>query len=34
MTHRLAPQAIADLDNIWDYIFKESGNTVAADSIG
>jgi plasmid stabilization system protein ParE len=33
MAHRLAPQALADLDNIWSYIFKESGGTVAADNV-
>jgi toxin ParE1/3/4 len=33
MVHRLAPQALADLDNIWDHIFKESGNLVAADKL-
>jgi toxin ParE1/3/4 len=33
MAHRLAPQALADLDNIWSYIVKESGNVVAADNI-
>jgi plasmid stabilization system protein ParE len=33
MAHRLAPQARAELSNIWNYIFKESGNAVAADSV-
>jgi len=33
MAYRLAPQALADLDNIWDYIAEESGNTVAADGV-
>lgn len=33
MAYRLAPQALADLDNIWDYIAEESGNTVTADGV-
>jgi len=33
MAHRLAPQARAELSGIWNYIFKESGNAVAADSV-
>jgi toxin ParE1/3/4 len=33
MAYRLAPQALADLDNIWDYIAEESGHTVAADGV-
>jgi toxin ParE1/3/4 len=33
MAHRLAPQARAELSSIWNYIFKESGNAVAADSV-
>jgi toxin ParE1/3/4 len=33
MAHRLAPQARAELGSIWNYIFKESGNIVAADSV-
>jgi toxin ParE1/3/4 len=33
MAHRLAPQALADLHNIWNYIFKEGGGTVAADNV-
>jgi hypothetical protein len=33
MAHRLAPQACAELSSIWNYIFKESGNAVAADSV-
>jgi toxin ParE1/3/4 len=32
LAHRLAPQARADLDQIWDYIFKETGGEAAADS--
>jgi toxin ParE1/3/4 len=31
VAHRLAPQARADLNEIWDYIFNESGNETAAD---
>jgi toxin ParE1/3/4 len=33
MAHRLAPLARADLRGIWGYIFKESGNAVAADNV-
>ncbi|HLK80158.1 MAG TPA: type II toxin-antitoxin system RelE/ParE family toxin [Xanthobacteraceae bacterium] len=33
MAHRLAPQARAELSNIWNCIFKENGNAVAADSV-
>jgi toxin ParE1/3/4 len=33
MAHRLAPQARAELANIWNYIFKEGGNAVAADKV-
>ena len=33
MAHRLAPQARAELISIWNYIFKESGSAVAADSV-
>jgi toxin ParE1/3/4 len=33
MAHRLAPQARAELSSIWNYIVKESGNAVAADSV-
>jgi plasmid stabilization system protein ParE len=33
MAHRLAPQARAELSSIWSYIFKESGNAAAADSV-
>jgi toxin ParE1/3/4 len=31
MALRLAPQPIADLDDIWDYIFSESGSEASAD---
>jgi toxin ParE1/3/4 len=31
MAHRLAPQARNDLDEIWDYIFRESGSDIVAD---
>jgi toxin ParE1/3/4 len=33
MAHRLAPQALVDLDDIWSYIYKESSNAVAADNV-
>lgn len=33
MAHRLAPQARAELDDIWDYITRESGNAAAADRV-
>jgi toxin ParE1/3/4 len=33
MAHRLAPQDRAELNSIWNYIVKESGNTVAADGV-
>jgi plasmid stabilization system protein ParE len=33
MAHRLAARARADLDQIWDYIFTESGNETAADRV-
>jgi toxin ParE1/3/4 len=33
MAHRLAPQARAELSDIWNYIVKESGNVVAADGV-
>jgi len=33
MAHRLAPQARADLSNIWTYIVRESGNVAAADGV-
>lgn len=31
MAHRLAPTARRDLDDIWDYIYQESGREAAAD---
>ena len=33
MVHRLAPQASAELSNIWNYIARESGNLAAADGV-
>jgi toxin ParE1/3/4 len=33
MAHRLAPQARADLDVVWNYIVRESGNVAAADGV-
>jgi toxin ParE1/3/4 len=33
MAHRLAPQARAELSNIWAYIVKEGGNIAAADAV-
>jgi toxin ParE1/3/4 len=33
MVHRLAPQARAELSNIWSYIARESGNLIAADAV-
>jgi hypothetical protein len=33
MAHRLAPQARAELSNIWNYIVKGSGNLAAADGV-
>lgn len=33
MAHRLAPQARAELSNIWNYIARESGNAAAADGV-
>jgi len=33
MVHRLAPQAKAELGNIWNYIARESGNLAAADGV-
>ena len=33
MAHRLAPQARAELDNIWNYIANESGSAGAADGV-
>src|SRR6266571_9184742 len=31
MAHRLAPQARADLDQIWDYVLLETGSESTAD---
>jgi len=33
MVHRLAPQARAELSNIWNYIARESGNLAVADGV-
>jgi toxin ParE1/3/4 len=33
MGFRLAPQARADLDEIWDYVFIESGSEAIADRL-
>jgi plasmid stabilization system protein ParE len=33
MVHRFAPQARAELNNIWNYIARESGNLAAADGV-
>jgi hypothetical protein len=33
MAHRLAPQARAELSDIWTYIARESGNLAAADGV-
>ncbi len=33
MAHRLAPQAAADLDDIWYYVAKESGSIEIADHL-
>jgi len=33
MAHRIAPQAETELDNIWDYVAKESGNLEIADRL-
>jgi toxin ParE1/3/4 len=33
MLHRLAPQARAELGNIWNYIARESGNLAAGDGV-
>jgi plasmid stabilization system protein ParE len=33
MAHRLAPQARAELVDIWSYIARESGNAAAADGV-
>jgi toxin ParE1/3/4 len=33
MAHRIAPQAEAELDNIWYYVAKESGSVEIADRL-
>jgi toxin ParE1/3/4 len=33
MAHRLAPQARAELSNIWNYIARENGNAAVADGV-
>jgi len=33
MAHRVAPQASADLDDIWYYVAKESGSIEIADQL-
>jgi toxin ParE1/3/4 len=33
VVHRLAPQARTDLDEIWDYVFAESGSEPIADRV-
>ena len=33
MAFRLAPQARADLDEIWDHVFSESGSEAIADRL-
>jgi toxin ParE1/3/4 len=33
MAHRLVPRARAELDDIWDYITRESGNAAVADGV-
>ncbi len=33
MAHRLAPQAEADLDNIWYYVTQQSGSMEIADQL-
>jgi toxin ParE1/3/4 len=33
MAHRLAPQARAELSNIWAYIVREGGSVTAADGV-
>src|SRR5580658_11025835 len=33
MAHRLAPQAQAELGNIWTYVARESGSLTAADAV-
>lgn len=33
MAHRVAPEAELELDNIWEYVAKESGNNEIADRL-
>jgi hypothetical protein len=33
MAHRIAPEAEAELDNIWYYVAKESGSIEVADRL-
>jgi plasmid stabilization system protein ParE len=33
MAHRVAPEAEAELDNIWYYVAKESGSIAVADRL-
>jgi toxin ParE1/3/4 len=33
MAHQVAPQASADLDNIWYYVAVDSGSSVIADQV-
>ena len=33
MAHRIAPQAIADLDSIWFYVAKDSGSAELANRL-
>ena len=33
MAHRIAPQAAADLDDIWYYVARESGSVEIADQL-
>jgi toxin ParE1/3/4 len=33
MAHRVAPEAEAELDNIWDYVAKDSGSIEIADRL-
>lgn len=33
MAHRVSPQAVADLDDIWYYVAKESGSIETANHL-
>jgi plasmid stabilization system protein ParE len=33
MAHHVAPEAEAELDNIWDYVAKDGGSTEIADRL-